>query len=173
MCSLSARVLDCGDRERSPSTGGYSDDHVVPARLSFRHLTLAEFTGVLVCFYRRGQGRGSAGHDELYCPRINVKRGWTLCRIERRNASAGARADVDESSAPLQGICDQTDSARDLREGTPHCVHHLGVLGVDDADYFQRRLQIQVSRSTVWLLGSEPAKILSRLIRSSLQSTFS
>ena len=160
MRAFAPGIFDGGDRERRPSAGGDSYDDVVPARFSLLHFTHAEFAGIFVRLDRRGQGRGAAGHDELHCPGIHVERGWTFGRIEGRNASAGARADIDQSAAALQSVRNQSDGACDLGKGTPHCIHYHGVLGVDDADYFQRRLQIQVRRSAVGLLGGKPAQVL-------------
>ncbi len=101
LCALLVRIAEGGYRERGASTGGDSDDDIVPVRFFFRNFTFAEFAGIFVRFCRGSQSCETARDYELNGFGIGVEGGRKLSGVECRNPAAGAGAHIDKpSTAP-------------------------------------------------------------------------
>ena len=170
---LLAGIFDGSDGKWSSSAGGDPDDDIVPARLSFFHFTLPEFAGIFVRLDRGGQGRGTAGHDELDGSGIDVERRWTLRRVERGDAAAGSCTDVDQSAASLQRVRNQVDGRAICGKGTLHRGRDLASSELMTRDDFQSRLQVQIAEARFGCSVVSRLEFSRVLLGSPLHSAFS
>jgi hypothetical protein len=106
----------------------------------------------------------------LHGARGQVEGGHAFGSVERADAPAGARANVDEAPASAEGGTDQVNGACDLRQCAPDRGSYRRVFSVDEAGDLDRRFLVEVSGAVVRLLGAQATNVMRRLGFASFQS---
>jgi hypothetical protein len=96
-------------------------------------------------------GRRRAGHDADHA--VGPEGRNALGGVEHSQASAGARAQVNDPPTLGQCLYRKIDRARNLRQRLRDGGRHLAVFTIDEAQDFLRRLGVQGSRRRVFLFG--------------------
>ena len=115
VCSAGAGVGHGGHHIGSAAGGGDAHHNIFARGAAAGDVPLAQLFGVFVDLDGRGQRLGSAGHDVLHLSGSGGVGGRAFGGIERRNAAAGAGADVDQPAAVAQAARHLVDDLRNLR----------------------------------------------------------
>src|SRR5271165_1116910 len=151
--SAGAGVVDGSDGEGGAAAGGDAENDIALPGLELFHFGDGQGGVVFAGFGGGAEGFGTSGHDELHGAWIGVEGGLDFGGVESAEASAGAGADVDEASAVAEAGDDEVDGAGDLREGAAHGGGDGCVFAVDEANDFERRHAIKISRRGENLFG--------------------
>ncbi len=134
----------------APSTYGVRPLAAIPTSTSrggeaaFAQIARADGRIVFSSFGGVRQRLFAARHDALHHFRIGAESGRAFRRIQHAQPAAGARADVEQSSAALHGFDDRIHRARNRRNLARHRIRHLAILGVD---HFENLLRWAARRS--------------------------
>src|SRR5882724_7265979 len=104
------------------------------------------------------QGFITSGNHVLHCSGIGIKGGRAFGGVEGGQASAGAGAYVNQTSAASNRVGNGVNRIRDLRQCTLHGGGHLLIFLVDDVGNLQGGKRVQPGGGKVLLLSSESAE---------------
>ena len=134
-------------------TGGDADDDIPFAHRRLSH-HLGAGPGVVLCAFHRSTERDVAPGDEPLDPiGRDAIGGGHLGSVEHAETAAGARPQVEETTALPQTGGDQIHRPGYLRELLAHGAGDPCVLVVDQGDDLERGEGVDVCRARVGLLG--------------------
>src|ERR1700739_5086137 len=148
-------MLQSAQGVRSSTAGCYSHHDIFFVRLALGHVLASACSGIFAVFGGMTQGFIASGDYILDGPGIGIE-GWrALGGIECGQASASARAYVNQPSTAANRIGNGVNGFSDLRQSLLYGGSYLVVFTVNDAGNFQRGKSIKTSGSNVLLLGSK------------------
>jgi hypothetical protein len=100
---------------------------------------------------------GAAGDNELHHPSMGVEGGRTFGGIERGDTPAGSCADVKQPAPFFQSFSNYINPSSYLMQSRLNRGSNFGVLRIDDANDFKRRLQVEILGSAIRSFRWEPA----------------
>src|SRR5581483_728185 len=158
-CAFAAGVLNSGEREWRPSTGGNTDYYVVFARAFPLYFTPAQFSRILIRLNRCGQRFRAARDNELNHLRIAVESGRTFCGIERRDSTAGPRSNINKPPAMAETIGNELDGTPDRWQRMLDGGGDLRILRIDQSRDLHRGFQVEFRGEFVDFLCREPFEL--------------
>src|ERR1700678_1276277 len=93
---------------------------------------------------RPAKRRISAGDESLYQRWRNREGGWALGCIEHAKATAGPRANVEESSAEGEAGSDGVDGAGNVGQFSGDGRGDARVLLIDEGEHLERRKLVEM-----------------------------
>src|SRR5512146_2043181 len=156
---FASRISERAESVWGPTADGESDNDILDSRFLASHVKLTHFGGVFADFSSVTKGVVSAGDEVLDHTRGDVKGGDALGGVERAEASAGSRTDINKTPSGRTGLSYEIDSLGDGRKLFGDGLGDVLVLGVDDASDFESRFFVEIDGVGIGDFGAELAKL--------------